>query len=353
MQLIFVSDIHASLRLPYAKVDPDGRSSDRLADVISIIDQIREYCAFSGKDAAVFIVGDLFDRQHPDAPTLIATSAALMRLKAVAPVSILPGNHDAVGKDGKMYSLQLFEELRTDGIEILPYGSFELGGVNIHSVPWLPTERARKRISALKQQRDNGYNILLIHQDIVGAKWDSGMLSDEGLDPDETTDGWDLTLSGHYHTPQKFGSCGRYLGSPLDLRFGDEKVQERGFWVFDTETQKFWMEPTKYPRFQTLRIQINGDGDLPTGLPIESGVEYARLICSGPRELLDKIDRKLIDPGIRYFRIEPEPTKRDVERRIDVDPSMDPADMCRRYVRAVKGDDRDLIDVGLRLMGEK
>lgn len=344
MRSIFVSDLHASLRLPYARVDEGGVSSDRLRDVLDVIGQVRDHAGAIGADS-VFIAGDLFDQKHVDGPTLVHVSRALSELARTTRTFILPGNHDAIDRDGRMYSLQMYGELDVPGLHVLGHETIEVvAGARVHAVPWLPEDRALKRIRARAAEVGvtmTDTNLLLFHQGIRGALWDSGRESDEGLDEDSVVeDVWEHAVTGHYHRPQMFaGNRGRYLGSPLDLRFGDEEVEVRGFWVLDWETGDWEQVPTRAPRFQTLHVSYL-EGDVPTGAEPprwDEGVGYARLIVSGPAHKIDE-DRALFrswvegarDVGLRALKLDLRPDRED-RARLEVDPSLSLSEMARRY----------------------
>ena len=362
---LFVSDLHASLRLPLAKLDPGGVSSDRLRDVVSVLGQVQA-AAVDQRASFVAILGDLFDQQHPDGATLVATSRALGAMAREVPTYVLPGNHDAVDRDGRLYSLQFYRELDVHGLHVLGHETAEpVDGVLLHAVPWLPEERARKRIRARSKGLPTGArNLLLFHQGIRGALWDSGRASSDGLEAD-IGDGFDLALTGHYHRPQEFPS-GRFLGAPLDLRFGDEEVVARGAWAVDLDTLAAELVPTTYPHFQTLHVRyLEGDVDLgDAGSPaerLEEGVQYLRIVIEGKASEIRR-DRKLIDSwstsaaawGLRAVRLDIRPGEERRERMENTS-GLSLSELTRLYARerAPEGvDPEELAAFGARLLDE-
>ena len=72
-------------------------------------------------------------------------------------------------------------------------------------------------------------NVLLMHNSVIGCLH-IGWTCDHGLDAEDVTDGFDHTISGHFHNPQEFGGSGRYLGAPMHHHFGDVG-REAGFWI--------------------------------------------------------------------------------------------------------------------------
>lgn len=231
----FVSDLHASLNLPHAKLNSDGTSSDRLVDVIDVIDDIA-HAAKKEKPHGVFILGDLFHSRHPDAPTLKAVSRALRELADVCMVYILPGNHDAHGKNSDVYSLSMFNELRIPGIMVFDSPEiFTEDDVDFVIMPWVPDNKFAEKLAdftkgALLASRKK---VLLMHQTIAGSSANGRKMS--GISPREFAKDFDLVLSGHIHEPQRIGPKVQYLGSPLPLSFGEADGVDRGWYRMNKE----------------------------------------------------------------------------------------------------------------------
>jgi len=347
MRALFVSDLHANTRLPLARVDDGNVSSDRLTDVMNVLGQVRSH-AEETTPGAVFILGDLFDQKAPDGATLVATARALRQLAAVAPTYVLPGNHDAVDRDGRLYNLQMYAELEVPGLHILGHEVIEVTpGVRIHAVPWLPEVRARKKIRERERRlTPKDRHILLFHQGILGALWDSGRKADEGLDG-TIGEAFALALTGHYHRPQEFES-GLYLGAPLSMRFGDEAVKQRGFWEVDltaTGLLKPVMVPTIYPRFHTERIDLQPNDDLDDLLDfgrevVDTGAAYARLEIHGAARDVERNKRaalhlkELVEttrPGnLRRLKLDLRP-ERETRVRLEVDATMSLTQMVKKF----------------------
>jgi DNA repair exonuclease SbcCD nuclease subunit len=355
MRALFVSDLHANLRLPFARVDDGNVSSDRLRDVLDVIGQVKTHAA-EVNAGAVFILGDLFDQRSPDGATLVHTARALRGLATVVPVYVLPGNHDAIDRDGRMYNLQMYAELEVPGLHVLGHETIEITeGVMVHAVPWLPEVRATKRIRARERKLSQGdRHILVFHQGVKGALWDSGRRSDDGLDG-LIGEAFALALTGHYHRPQEFES-GRYLGAPLDFRHGDEEAKVRGFLDVDLAANVLEPKviPTKYPRFHTVRVTLKDQDNLDEVVDFASrmevpGIGYVRLVLEGSARTLDR-NRKVIaewrkhidETGvIRRLKVDPRPT-REQRQRLDVEPALSLREMVRRYVDEFGPEDLDL-----------
>jgi len=229
---LFISDLHAALRLPHAQLSETATTSDRLEDVCHVLDRVLAYTA-EHDVAQVFVLGDLFHQRHPDAPTLHAVAQRLRALSRVAErVLLLPGNHDAHDKAGRIYSLSFFDALQVPGIEVLLEPEPRtFGDVTFWPMPWLPREATEARISAALARRSaDRANVLLLHHTIKGCL-DGPRRVQQGLTL-SALGGFDLVLSGHIHRPQRLGHS-VLLGSPLELRASENDGEQRGFWVMD------------------------------------------------------------------------------------------------------------------------
>jgi len=255
---IVISDLHAGLRLPHARLAPDATTSDRLDDVLDVLSQVRCY-ADTNAITRVYILGDLFDRRHPDAPTLIRTAEALRALaRGGLPrrVCLLPGNHDAHDRAGRVYSIDLFDVLKSPGIEVMGHGWRERrDGLTLHAVPWLPGPLFRQRVQALTLAP--GRNVLMFHQAVKGAR-DGDYVTLRGVER-EVFSRFELALSGHIHEAQALDEGRiRYLGAPLHLRFSDAG-RACAFWVLDERELSLTAVPVRAPPFVRWRFHADAE----------------------------------------------------------------------------------------------
>lgn len=366
-RVLMVSDLHANTRLPMARVDSGGISSDRLRDVVSILDQMGEY-ARENDVRNVLILGDLFDVQRPDGATIVAVSRALHSLASDGiVVRILPGNHDAVDREGQLYNLDLYNELNLPNIIVFGHETWEITqGLRVHACPWLPEQRARRRIRKRAADCDNqGRDVILLHQTMSGAIGDTGYVSDDGLDA-AAVDGFAMAFSGHYHKPQ-FHDWGMYLGSPLHLRFSEESVTERGFWDVDLAAKKIKprLVQTTYPVFASDTVKLDETDVLDDLMDIEesaAGCSYLRLILKGhpaaierARATVDKWRAQLDKYGLRAIKTDERPQREGRVRLELTKPTFDLAEAMGAYVKLSKPagqSESELMDIGSRLLSE-
>ena len=372
MKSIFVGDLHASLKLPYARINKDTTTSDRLEDVLDVIHQVRNY-AFNHEIRRVFILGDLFDQRHPDAPTLVNVARSLRYLigdKKGQPerqVWLLPGNHDAHDRAGLIYSLGMFGELRVNGLNVAAQPTSLLaGGIEFSMIPWLPRNLFIEKVKSITCDPKTP-SVLLFHQDVLSAVSNSYRV-EKGIDPSRLSK-WDCWLAGHIHTPQKIGS-GRYIGAPLHLRFSDanDPIPERGFFVLDhTQLRKDPSKPdlalemvkVQAPKFVRWRFIEDDDvspyelaedllPELLDELEEEDSPTYLEIIIEGERKGVVKartLVRQVLDTvervEFRHIKVSSIVTDDGLSERIRktvTEPGKlaTPIELCRAFVDASK-----------------
>jgi DNA repair exonuclease SbcCD nuclease subunit len=364
-RIAFISDIHCNLRLPMARVDAGGVHSDRLRDALGCLEQAAAACLELGV-TQLYILGDLYDQKHPDGATLVHTSKTLRDIADKGlEVLILPGNHDAVDRDGRMYTLMFYGSLRVPGVRVLGHESIEVTpGTLLHAVPWLPERRAAERIKALDKGASSDRNVLLFHQSVIGAVGDTGWVSDEGLEAGRVADGLDLALSGHYHRPQAH-SWGRYLGAPMHMRFGDESDGlPRGFWWVDLDDAvlKPQMVALDSPLFATDRVRLDdGDNieDLVDIAESAHGADYLRIIVEGSPAAIERNTKTLLkwkgdadSMGLRLIKVDARPDRKPSgAHRLKVNPSLAPEAIATKYAEQ-QGIEADWLAIGKDILKE-
>lgn len=281
---ILISDLHAALRLPHARVNADATRSDRLDDVCSLLINDLHDLAIEHDIDDVFVLGDLFHHRSPDAPTLCQISHALKYLVAhEIRVWLLPGNHDAHGKRASLYSLSFLAELQVGGIHVLDKAdrrAFPPTGRAFCAMPWQPEKLAAHTVGGFDAD-----SIVFMHQEIKGAT-DNGRPMTRGLDQHELKR-FACVVSGHVHTPQRLKTCrGAYLGSPLELRFSEDDGNERGPWIFDFDRYELTHRPiSTTPKFVRWNLSAVSGFDL-----VEHVNELIDDLVDELGELLDERD---------------------------------------------------------------
>lgn len=253
MKFIFVSDLHFAVKLPHAKVNGSATSSDRLDDVTDVFNMIIDYVVRHSIDG-VFILGDVFDKAAPDMATLRCVGEHLTELAVHTKVWLLPGNHDAHDRAGKLYTLDLFRVLDIPNVIVMnTVRTLRFGDVTFWALPWVPDRKVAGIIDGFNFAKGQ-LNVVLMHQTVDGCL-DGGRRLSSPLSS-SVFDRFDLALSGHIHKPQECGNV-QYLGAPMQHRFG-ESNDPRGFWTLDSDTLVLELVPiVTSPLFLTVDFEAN------------------------------------------------------------------------------------------------
>lgn len=150
----------------------------------------------------------------------------------------LVGNHDMSGKLGDYnHALMLFDPKQVTVVDEpinAPWGALMM--------PYVADAEAFVEVSNLNR---GDSKLLVCHQTFLGSKYENGIFAKDGVDPNLL----DFTeiISGHIHTPQKFGKVW-YPGSPRWQTVADANV-ERAIWIIAHGTdEKFGFTTEKVCR---------------------------------------------------------------------------------------------------------
>lgn len=252
--------------------------------------------------AGVGFLGDFWHLRY-QVPVYLLNRVAqwVEAMGKVAPLSMLPGNHDQI------------DELGENALEV-----FSSMGAAVYSKPhvdewgfWMPyrKDKAVVRESISKMVTSSLFKastprILFAHLPIFGARMNNAMNDSEGLNPDgDEFAGFSKVILGHYHKRQSLGASGlvSYVGSPWQTR-ADEYGQEKGFALWETDS------PANYFSYINRKFGKVYHRFEPQDL---AGLEY-RLSIDKPnkddvitlvlptKELLDKATKKLIKAGYTH-----------------------------------------------------
>lgn len=223
---------------------------DRLQDCVKVLDWIFEQAAEHDCDYVLFL-GDLFhERAKIDVLNYLRCFEVFMKWmiedRRQREVFLLVGNHDMYHKE--RWDVNAVKPLSAiPGVHIIQSPlTCRLGG---RDIDWLPhTENPVRELARLKQ--DNGGkagDLLLGHVAVHGALTNTfyGIHSDVIMEYDNDMipmdvnmfDDWPMTILGHYHGAQKLSNKVEYVGSPMQLSFG-EAFQQKHVIVLDLATME-------------------------------------------------------------------------------------------------------------------
>ena len=316
---LYVADVHLSNTLPFAERDPQTLITDRLRDVLQVLEQMRVY-ADQHEITDVWIIGDLLDKRLLDAITLKMAVEAVNELNQRHRVVLVPGNHEAGDAACRHYVLDGFAQL-ADVAVIGNEGQWydTINGPRVYAMPFLPQARAT---DVLRKLIDSGErpDLLLLHQTIRGGRV-GGWEAKDGLDPELLAAVSPTVLSGHFHTPQQVGETITYLGAPVQHHFQDVD-ESRGFWDISLgdEIQAEMVAIDGAPRFHVVPWITSGQ---PPVIDVSPG-DYVKLLVQGPKSAVDKLmpQARLLceslktDKGARYAKPISEPDSGPTRQRI-------------------------------------
>ncbi len=220
---------------------------DRLQNCIDVLNWVFDEAAKNDCDYILFL-GDLFhERAKIDVRNYLKTFEVFMnhmiRDAADRDMYLLVGNHDMYHKERwDVNSVKPLSAIPRVHIVETPQ-QIVLDGLKID---WMPhTDNPVKELAALKQTNGGAGDILLAHLSVHGALLNLcyGTKSDVIVEYDNDMvtvdasvfDDWKMTYLGHYHGAQMVSDKVEYVGSPLELTFG-EAFQEKHLIVLDLQT---------------------------------------------------------------------------------------------------------------------
>lgn len=190
----------------------------------------------------IIFLGDLFhDRNKIDVLTYQRTFEEIS--KTPVPLHLLLGNHDLWHKDKWSVSSCIpFSAIKD--VYVIDYPSTQMiGDLQFDFLPY--TEDSSKYLQTLVTSEAR---ILCAHIAVNGAKLNSyhNIYSDIITEHDgdmEKIDGssfstWEHVFLGHYHAAQKISNNAEYIGSPLQLSFG-EAFDDKHIIIFDGTNKEY------------------------------------------------------------------------------------------------------------------
>ena len=225
---------------------------DRLNDCLQVLDWVFK-TAVKNKCKYLFFLGDLFhERSKIDVMNYLKCFEVIMKhmIEDAADLDfyLLVGNHD------------MYHRTRWDVNSVKPISAIPRCHVVAQPttmtfgesvVDWMPyTEDQIRDLDKLKKSKaeaGSAYHLLLGHMAVHGAQTNLlyGLKSDVIAEFDndmlpvdaKVFDPWRRTLLGHYHGAQHLGDKVEYIGSPLQLSYG-EAFQKKHVLILNLATLK-------------------------------------------------------------------------------------------------------------------
>lgn len=222
-------------------------SVDRLQDCLDVLNWVFEESKKHNCEY-IFFLGDLFhERAKIDVKNYLKTFEVFMKHMiqntANQDMYLLVGNHDMYHKERwDINSVKPLSAIPRVHIVETPQ-QIILGG---RKIDWMPhTDNPVKELNDLKERNNGAGDILLGHMAVHGAllnlsygtKADVIVEHDNDMVPVDASifSDWLMTFLGHYHGAQKITDSAEFVGSPLQLNFG-ESFQDKHIIILDLET---------------------------------------------------------------------------------------------------------------------
>ena len=274
--------------------------------VLDLFDEVCEYAVSNGIKNFIQ-VGDLFDNRKAITHDSIECALAIADKvsQAFDTSYFIVGNHDTPSKDTMFpHSLMIFE--KHPRVVVIDKPTMIDG--DVLALPWM-----------FDKDDMVDAKVCIGHFDINGAMMNtSGTLSRSHRLNFSDFSKYQLTLSGHYHTPNTYKHNVIYMGSPYQITFNDMN-SIRGFHVLDTsntdtiETIEFDGYP-KHLEFTDTSESIHDiEGNI---IRLTFTDDYG---IDGNREIIDKFrEMKPYSLRVKYARIDSGMTDEDIEESISV-----------------------------------
>lgn len=259
--LIF-SDLHLHERKEFSRVDPKTGLNTRLAEGLSILDQIIEIRDQHLELKWILNLGDIFElKDRIPNHILIEYQNRITKLTDEAyshpyktPYLTLMGNHDF--NLPNYPSLKLFDNQALSPLISKPQAIDPWG--------FIPFQRNYddfiKALVSLNNQTNPQLNIIFFHQELSGGEYESGKIV-PGIFPSGLFK-HDITyISGHLHKYQKVGPV-VYIGGPYQKNFSDEGCRKY-VWLLNSKTREMAPLELNYPKFVTIKAdQLVSDEEI-------------------------------------------------------------------------------------------
>lgn len=343
MKFLHTADWHVGKTL-------QGRNrAEEHAAVLAEITQLAD----SEKVDAILIAGDIFDSASPSPDSERIVYRTLLDLREIAPVVVIPGNHDNERRLGA--AAPVFDHARVNVRAFIEREPLLLetssGVLRIAAVPWLSQRyivkaldlmskdasemtqqynaRMRSIIGSLTESfSDDAVNVVIGHVTIAGGETGGGERTAQTIE-DYWVDGTAFPASAHYvalghlHKAQLMpGPCPIwYSGSPMHLDFSDTSDSKSVVLVEAAPGVPATATPVVISSGRRLRT-VQGTMEQLSALD-EQGDDYLRVIVREParvglgdevRELFPNAVKVIIEsesegrsPGKRHDRVHASP----------------------------------------------
>ena len=197
----------------------------------------------------VFDLGDTFDnRKSMDYNTFARIKANYFDRLEGYDVHMILGNHTTYYKNtNKINSPELLLQHLENFHLYTSVKELKIGGKKFLMLPWINAGNSEESMKAIEE---SDASIVCGHLEMNGFEVTPGMTYDHGGLEISVFKVYDRVWSGHFHHRSKRGNV-QYLGNPYQMFWNDYKDQ-RGFHIYDTETDKLRFIKNPFEIFQKV-----------------------------------------------------------------------------------------------------
>lgn len=396
MKVLHFADAHIGVDSA-GSIDPITGMSERVLDYLDTLDAIIDFAESEQVDLSIF-AGDAFHRHNPHPMYQTAFAERVRRLKNIAPLVMLVGNHDMSPTSS---AIEIYGSLGIEGVTIgnryeVHVIDTKSGPIQVATAPY-PSRRtldcakedlrvtAEQAIYALGEGIDDTMpSILVGHFSVSGASYgvERGYVLEDESDVDigvlaDTV--WDYVALGHLHTHQCLNDNPPvvYSGSIERVSFNEEK-EPKGFIIIDIAPGRADWEYIELDARPYVTIRVKTEADNPTKKVLQK-LELAALngaivkvIVQASKEALMRLDKRQILTALEHKHVfsmagivmVPLSDERDNGARMDADifnVGMTPDALVEMYMRLLGKSDafiegtlpvaRDIINTVNRELG--
>ncbi len=223
------------------------------------LDGIKQAIEYSKKNGITTWIqyGDIFDVRKAITHKTMEFAREIVQMLGDAGITLhtVVGNHDMHFKNTLTpnASTELLAKYPNVKVYDKPT-TVDFDGCLIDLIPWMCEENTGEILEHIKT---SSASFCVGHWELNGFYFYKGMKS-HGLEPDFLKT-YKEVWSGHFHTISEAANV-RYIGTPWTLTAGDEN-DPRGFWMFDTETERMEFIPNNTTWHRRIHYPFKGKID--------------------------------------------------------------------------------------------
>lgn len=223
------------------------------------LDGIKQAIEYSKKNGITTWIqyGDIFDVRKAITHKTMEFAREIVQMLDDADITLhtVVGNHDMHFKNTLTpnASTELLAKYPNVKVYDKPT-TVDFDGCLIDLIPWMCEENTGEILEHIKT---SSASFCVGHWELNGFYFYKGMKS-HGLEPDFLKT-YKEVWSGHFHTISEAANV-RYIGTPWTLTAGDEN-DPRGFWMFDTETERMEFIPNNTTWHRRIHYPFKGKID--------------------------------------------------------------------------------------------